>query len=579
MKHVFLLTRQQFREARVSTVLAAVATTVALGAVHAWFPRPAAVADASTLAIGVLSALWTLYFASDSFAHDSASGRLATLSALPLPARTLWSSRAGFVAFASAAQVAWAVGAGYGLQLGFGDARSLAHFEAALQSQLPWAFALPVLAAAAMLASLVVDSALVAMAAALLLLGGLALVLTLLARVLAVAGVDLEPSLAQAELGALMLALLLLGLGAFAFARGQRRLGARHVRVFHAAWPIAALLLVAGVATAAEHRRRLTVELDSPRTKFRHASASVDGAFVALELVHDLPGNEDPPPNVWLIDLETGAREVLARPGQLLDDRYLHYSMPWSSEAPLRVLQLSSLAYSELANLLEVTPGAATCSVNTLPANGTLLSSWLATRALPEWASVRWERDSHGVRTTIVCWSERGLDARFPDTIPLRSVLPTSVAGRVLVRREHELVHHDLETGAEAVVFRGETRGAMWPSPSGAGVLAITDEASTAIDAATGAVLHEPWSGSKWAATWIDSSDDARAVEVRAVGKRNVPSRILDLDAGTSFEIERDLNHTLLLRVGPRGYVFVRAGGDLVWVDLAGRLVKVLVER
>jgi hypothetical protein len=579
VNHVLALTRQQFREARVSLLTAVLATTVALGAVHAWFPRPAAVSEASTLAIGVLAALWTLYFASDAFAGDAASGRLTTLSTLPVPARTLWSSRAVFVALASAAQVAWAVGAGYGLQLAFGDARSLAHFEAGLQAHLPWAFALPVLAGAAMLTSLLVDSALAAMVASLLLLGGLALALTPLVRILAVAGVDLEPSVAQAELGASLLAFLILVLGAFAFARGQRRLGARRVRAFHAAWPIATVLLVAGAATAAEHRRRLAVELDNPRTRFRHASASVDGAFVALEVVHDLPGNEDPPPNVWLLDLETGGRDVLARPGQLLDDRYLHFSMPWSTEKPLRVLELSSLAYRELANLLEVTPGEATWSVNTLAADGSLLTSWLATRAVPDWASVEWERDSHGVRSTIVRWSDRGLEARFYDTIPVRSVLPTSVAGRVLVQREHGLVHHEIEGSAETVVFRGETSGAMWPSPSGSAVLAISGDASTAIDAATGAVLHEPWPRAAWVATWIDSSDGARVVEVRPVGAPNAPSRVLDLDAGTSFEIERDLHHALLLRIGSRGYVFVRAGGDLVWVDLEGRLVKVLVER
>jgi hypothetical protein len=579
VNHVLSLTRQQFREARVSLVTAAFATTVALGAVHAWFPRPAAVSEASTLAIGVLAALWTLYFASDAFAGDAASGRLTTLSTLPVPARTLWSSRAVFVALASAVQVAWAVGAGYGFQLAFGDARSLAHFEAGLQAHLPWAFALPVLAGAAMLTSLLVDSALAAMVASLLLLGGLALALTPLVRILAVAGVDLEPSVAQAELGASLLAFLILVLGAFAFARGQRRLGARRVRAFHAAWPIATVLLVAGAATAAEHRRRLAVELDNPRTRFRHASASVDGAFVALEVVHDLPGNEDPPPNVWLLDLETGVREVLARPGQLLDDRYLHFSMPWSTEKPLHVLELSSLAYRELANLLEVTPGEATWSVNALPADGSLLTSWLATRAVPDWASVAWERDSHGVRSTIVRWSERGLEARFDDTIPVRSVLPTSVAGRVLVRREHGLVHHEIESRGETVVFRGETRGAMWPSPSGSAVLAITDDATTAIDATSGAVLRGAWPRAECVATWIDSSDDARVVEVRAVGVPNAPSRVLDLDAGTSFEIERDLHHALLLRIGSRGYVFVRAGGDLVWVDLEGRLVKVLVER
>ena len=55
-------------------------------------------------------------------------------------------------------------------------------------------------------------------------------------------------------------------------------------------------------------------------------------------------------------------------------------------------------------------------------------------------------------------------------------------------------------------------------------------------------------------------------------------ARIVDLDANLDFEIESRWT-PLLHRIGPRGYVFVRADGDLVLVDLQGRLVKVLVER
>lgn len=579
MNHVLALTRRQLREARLSLAVAALATSATIGAVHAWFPGPAAVSEASALAISVLSALWTLYFASDSFASDSASGRLATLSSLPISARALWASRLGFVAFASLAQIVWAIAVGYGAQFAFGDARSLEHFDDALRSYAPWAFALPVLASAAMLASLVVESALAAMVGSLLLQGGFAALLAPLTRVLAVAGVDLRPSVEQAELGAALMALLLLALGAHSFARGQRRLGARRVRVFHAAWPIGAVLLAAGVATAAEHRRRLAVELDSPRARFRSASASVDGSFVALEVLNDLPGNDDPPPNVWLLDLESGASEELARPGQILDDRYLHYSLAWSAEMPLRVLELNAFAHRELASLLEVRAGDASWRVNTLPASAPVLTSWLATRAVPGWASVSWERDSRDVCSTVVRWVERGLEARFADTFPLRGALPTSVPGRVLVRREHDLVHHDLESGAETVVFRGQTRGAMWPSPSGGAVLVESEVAHAALDAATGAVLHTPWPREEWNVAWIDSSDAARVVELLPVGVSNSPSRVLDLDTGARFEIERDRNHQLLLRVGSRGYVFVRADGDLVLVDLQGRLVKVLVER
>ncbi|MBL8800716.1 MAG: hypothetical protein JNN27_01865 [Planctomycetes bacterium] len=579
MSHVLALVRQQLRESRTSFVLAALATSAAIGFVHAWFPGPAAVSEAAALAIGVLAALWTLYFASDSFAGDSASGRLATLSVLPVSSRALWASRLCFVACASLAQLAWAIVVGYGCQLALGDARSLAHFENGLDSYAPWAFALPVLASAGMLASLVVDSALSAMVSSLLLLGGLAAVLAPLTRAFASIGVDLRLSAGEALAGAVLFAFVLFMLGAFSFARGQHRLGARRVRAFHAAWPLGALVCVAGIATAAEHRRRVAVELDSPSAKFHRASASIDGSFLALPVWHDLSGNQDPPPNVWLLDLDTGRRELLARPGQLILDRYLHYSLPWSFEKPQHVLQINPLDFDELKGLLELRAGVETWSVSTLSARAGELPSWLVTRAVPAWASVDWERDAQGVRSTIVRWSERGIERRFTDTIPLRGVLPTAVVGRVLRLREQALVHHDLQSGSEQLVLQGATGETMWPSPSGGAVLVSTEDARISLDASTGAVLHTPWPSEEWSVAWIDSNDDARAVELRAIGVPDAPSRILDLETGVEFEVERERGHGLLLRIAQRGYVFVRADGDLVLVDLQGRLVKVLVER
>ncbi len=579
MNHVFALTRRQLREARLSLAVAALATSATIGAVHAWFPGPAAVSEASALAISVLSALWTLYFASDSFAGDSASGRLATLSTLPISTRALWASRLGFVALASLAQIVWAIAVGYGAQFAFGDVRSLEHFDDALRSYAPWAFALPVLASAAMLASLVVESALAAMVGSLLLLGGFAALLAPLTRVLAVAGVDLRPSVEQAELGAALLALLLLALGAHSFARGQRRLGARRVRVFHAAWPIGAVLLAAGVATAAEHRRRLAVELDDPQARIRRASASSDGRFLALEVAHDFRGAGAPPPNLWLLDLDSDAREVLARPGELLDDRYLHFSLPWDLRTPLRALELSSLSQRELVGLLEVTAGEATWEVSRQPADADVLTSWLSTRAVPEWASVARRREPSGAGATIVRWRERDFATSFENAVPLRGALPTSVAGRVLVLREQGLMHHHMESGAETFVFPRPSSGAMWPSPTGAGVLVSTPEAHVVLDAATGAPLHEPWLRERWAVSWIDGGDAARVVQLHPVGVANASSRIVDLDSGVGFDVERAIDQAPAHRVGSRGYVFVRADGDLVWVDLQGRLVKVLVER
>ena len=579
MSSVLVLVRQQLRESRTSSILAALATSAALGFVHAWFPGPAAVSEAAALAIGVLAALWTLYFASDSFAGDSASGRLATLSVLPVSSRALWASRLCFVASTSLAQSVWAIFVGYACQLAFGDARSLEHFDTALYGYVPWAFALPVLAAAAMLASLLVESALAAMVSSLLLLSGLAAVLAALSRFLAVAGVDVRPSAGIAATGAMLLALMVLALGAHSFARGQRCLGARRVRAFHAAWPLGVLLCVAGVATAAEHRRRVSVELESPRAVMDSASASSDGAYIALAVRNLLLSGDGSPANVWLLDLETGRRELLARPGRLLDDRYLRYSLPWSSEKPLRVLQNNPLDFRELNSLIEVTPGSASWTVNKLPANAGVLGSWLATRAVPAWASVERKHDKRGGFSTIVVWTERGIERVFPDTLALHQVLPTSVAGRVLWLRQRELVHHDMDSGAETLVLRGEGRTHMSPSPSGSAVLVSTEVAYTAVDATTGAVLHAPWPSKGWRVTWSDANDDARVVQLRAIGRPDVPSRIIDLDRGVQFEIDPDRTQPFLLRIAQRGYVFVRADGDLVLVDLQGRLVKVLVER
>ncbi len=277
MNHVFALTRRQLLEARLSLAVGALATSATLGAVHAWFPGPAAVSEASALAISVLSALWTLYFASDSFAGDSASGRLATLSTLPISTRALWASRLGFVALASLAQLVWAIAAGYAGQFAFGDARSLEHFDDALSSYVPWVFALPVLASAAMLASLVVESALAAMIGSLLTLGAVALLLSLSKRALAPSGVDIDGVVEHANSVGLGAACALLALGAFVFARGQRRLGCRQARARATLVALAIGFTSGGVVSAAYLRRELSLDLSQSDILFRHGAASETG--------------------------------------------------------------------------------------------------------------------------------------------------------------------------------------------------------------------------------------------------------------------------------------------------------------
>jgi hypothetical protein len=68
-------------------------------------------------------------------------------------------------------------------------------------------------------------------------------------------------------------------------------------------------------------------------------------------------------------------------------------------------------------------------------------------------------------------------------------------------------------------------------------------------------------------------------VELIPIGRPRPRTTLLDLDTGRSCEIERGDGELLLYRLGERGYVFVDARGDLVWVDLEGQLVEVLVDR
>ena len=50
-------------------------------------------------------------------------------------------------------------------------------------------------------------------------------------------------------------------------------------------------------------------------------------------------------------------------------------------------------------------------------------------------------------------------------------------------------------------------------------------------------------------------------------------------ELGDEIALESDLGHTLLVRLGERGYLYVRRGGDLVLTTLDGSSTRVLVER
>jgi hypothetical protein len=572
------LVRQQLREARTSSVLAALATSAAIGFVHAWFPGPAAVSEASALAIGVLCALWTLYFASDSFAGDSSSGRLSTLSVLPVASRTLWASRLCFVVFASLAQSVWAIVVGYAAQLTFGDARSLEHFESGLDSYAPWAFALPVLASAALLASLVVESALAAMFAALLALGCLALSLWVARRALALAGADLTVLAEGAPWGGLLAAAALLVLGAFVFARGQRRLGSRRVRARAVLVVVTIVSSGGGLAAAAYVRSELTVDLTEPDVYFCDGASNQSERWVALE-VWRYGRSPAMRGSVWMFDLDSGARQELAAAGALPRDPWSNSPAKWSSEQPLRVVAADPLGLDPNYELITVHASTDGLAI-TRAVLGRRVESLVESRAAP-WAQIVRSPRSSPVDWVAVRWGDREVrfdgEQHFVRALP--SILPTPEPGKILVRRGDSLRIHDMRDSSERVVLDSGVSTLLEPSPDRSAVLVKGPTRTHVLDAASGDPLHADWPSSEYSVGWCRTSGAERVVHLRPRGSAASLTRIIDLDTGVEFDVERHPTQILLLRVAQRGYVFVRADGDLVLVDLRGRLVKVLVER
>lgn len=571
---------RQVRDNRGALVVAPLASAVVLGSVFAWFPGPNAVGEATAYAIGSLAALWTLYFAADSFASDGATGRLATLALLPVRARTLWSSRVAFVALASAGQGLFALGFGLGLHEALGTELSLEACVAGLRPMLPWLPSLAVIAAAAMVASLVVETALAAMIGSLLALGAIGLAAAPAVRALALVGVDVTPSLREGMLLQVLLALAFLALGAHAFVRGQRRLGSRSVRAWQATWPVLATLTLGGVASAAEYSRRTAVELENPRLRFRSATASADGRYVVMEAHFDLPGNEDPMPGAWLLDLESGERTLLARAADILTDRYTHRMLSWTPAQPLRVIDLGVLVMRRSVDVIEVTAEGGTWTRSRRGADPFAELRELPTRVVPEWATIARIRRKGGDDVTVVRWGERELRFEGPSATvwPVRAIFATPEPGVLLVVREGRLLRMEMQSGEERELLSG-VEGWLDPSPDGSAVLVRTPLSSVVLDTRSCQELVPQVERAEWVATWVDSADSARVLQLLPSGIRYHAARVLDLDTGTELELERNRMHPLLVRVGERGYLYVRRDRGLVLTSLDGSSERVLVER
>jgi hypothetical protein len=359
------------------------------------------------------------------------------------------------------------------------------------------------------------------------------------------------------------------------FAAGQRRMGSRIVRVKVALALTLAMLAVGGISGGSVIYRRFSAGLEDPRMCLLMATASVDGRWIALTGCREDRGDGNAVPAVWVVDVETAKPTLITRIGSPLVDRYVHSSLIWDETHPLHVNRFEILGPRRQWGRLEVRVSGTALRLENLQEDVPQRS-----RVVGDWADISMKHVK-SERETTVRWKDRGLELRFCgagiESAPGRGFLPGPVPGRILAVESGRVVLHDMRDGSERTVFEGGVRS-LHPSPDGSAVLVRADQAWAALSSADGLLLHEPWTG-RQNVRWVDSSVPARVVEVLPVGVILSNTIVLNLDTGRELEIERDYGHGLLHRLGNRGYVFVDRGGDLVWVDLEGKPVKVLVDR
>ena len=99
-----------------------------------------------------------------------------------------------------------------------------------------------------------------------------------------------------------------------------------------------------------------------------------------------------------------------------------------------------------------------------------------------------------------------------------------------------------------------------------------------AISMADGSALHVPWTRhAGYIPRWIYGDDRSHMLHLSPM-KPTLYPRILDLDTGREIEVADHMND-FFARVADRGYVMIDERGNLVWIDLEGKPVKVLIDR
>lgn len=573
------LVRHEAREARTSLIAVPCVSAAVLATVHVLLPVEFAVAQAAASCVGILLALWTLYFAADLFATDCASGRMRTRALLPVGALEIWRAKVVFYVLTVLGIGAWTIGLEFALQATCGSPDSLAYFTDALGpfvARLPF---LALVAAAAILCSLVVDSALVALLCSALVglvLAGIGLAWS---RTLTLIGVAWGPvEWAAASFAG---AALLLVLGAVAFTRGQARLGSRRVRARIIIGTAGVALLVGGIAGASEVYRRVTGSLDDPLATFETASASPDGRWLAIEISGRSPNGTSAgngTRSVWVVDLATRESQLVVWPGCLRRDWLNGCALPWDDATSFRAETLSFEDMRYTGSVVRVSlRGPTWDAVSCEP------GAYDESRIAPAWAETKREkRGDDGMYALHVRWPERGLEREFVgdmnETALGRGILISPVPGRVLMLREEALARLDLESGqAEALATDVDW---MFPSPGGSAVLIRSGDGVRALSAIDGRPLREPWLREvrPVVVTWIEGEGDPHAVHVSEIG-RDGRNFVEDLDTGAHFEIEWDAWSRRVHRLEDGRYVYVDRNSDLVAVDGRGEVVDVLVDR
>jgi hypothetical protein len=575
MKAHWGLLLHELGNARNSLTAAALLTLVLLALLHVFGGTPT---DSAT-ALPFLWSFCALQFAADSFATDLASGRLATRATLPVCARALWVAKlSGFGASLAlvcslgiALELAW--------QAAFGRPFYCREFLAALP---PWGSSFAVLGligASGILCSLLVESALTAMLLTGLVLAGLWGLLLAFDESVKLTG---ESSWTRhPEASAVAFIALFLVVGHVAFTRAQRRLGSAAVRVRMVL--VGALVMTVGLAgtgaAASWHWSRFGLE--DPHVQIHPPLASPDGRFLAFVAEPQQRGGRDERlHSVWVLELETGARHLIAAPGQIARDFHTGRSA-WTEEDGLEVWAEKAWSW-ELwtwewnADALCVRADGGELREEALGDRSSLIHG-----KLPEWVEVVERRAKNSrTRSVRIAWKdthfERTFEGNFLATHIQRAIMPSPTPGRLFVLRDGVLSRLDLATGDERALVT-DCEHFMDVSPDGRAFLVKTKTHTHVLSALDGSTLHEPWGRKECLPRWIEGDDASHELRLLPFGP--VTSvHVLDLEHDRELEIEA-LGWNAFARVRDRGYAAVDNQGDLVWLDREGQLVKVLIDR